>query len=71
MDNQIIIPIAEIWEHNIPNTKRTTLKVAKVNNGYYYLTYYGNKSTFYRALDHAKLDIQDTWGDWIDFKLLI
>ncbi len=66
-----IIPVAEIWASNVPNTKRITLKVLKAGEGYYYLTHDKHKSTFYRTLVQAKTDIQDAWGKWINFKLLI
>lgn len=67
----MIIKVAEIWSRNITETKRVKLNVMKTDSGYYYLTNEGAKSVFYRNLNEAKNDIEELWGSWIDFKLLI
>ena len=69
MDN--IIKIAEIWSHNIANTKRSTIDVLKEGNYYYYIASNGGKGYKYKTLQEAKEDIKELWGNWIDFKLLI
>ena len=71
MKTKQIIEVAEVWARNQPGTKRTTIKVLKADGGYYYLTYWGDKSTFYRSLGHAIHDIDVLYGDWIDYKRLV
>lgn len=67
-----IINIAEIWAHNIPNTRKAYLQVEKDGvGGYYYLTSKGDRSEHYNSLLEAKANIKDLWGNWIDFKLLV
>lgn len=65
------IAIAEFRAKNIKENHLTTVYVEYDNGHYYYLTFWGVRSTRYRNLDEAKKDIKDLYEKWHDFKLLV
>lgn len=65
------IKICEFRARNIATNPMATIEVEKKDGKYYYVAFDGSVSVEYRTLSEAKIDIADSYKNWIDFKMLI
>lgn len=66
-----MICLCEFNAKNIKGAKKSTIKLEKDGPYYYWLTYYGDRSTKYINIEDAKRDAIELYGNWNGFKLLI
>lgn len=68
-EKEYIIDVAEAT--NKEKNVRIIFQVVKKNNEFFFLASNGCKSIRYMNIVQAKLDIQECWGKFQDFKFLI